>query len=73
MHQVKLFKGLESDYERLEREINAWIRETGARIISVTGNIAPQTKQSENKTGALGPSIYPPSDLLLIVLYETQG
>ncbi len=70
MQQVKLFKGVESEVSVLEAEVNAWIRESGATIISITGNVAPQSNLPDGKGGAIGRSLYPPSDVLLVVLYE---
>ena len=73
MQQVKIFKGVESDLASLEGEVNAWMRESGAAVVSITGNIAPQTVTSESKAGGAGRSYYPPSDVILVVLYETAG
>ena len=70
MQQVKIFKGVESDVSVLEKEVNAWIRQSGAQVISITGNIAPQSQELGKKTGSLGKSAFPPSDIVLIVLYE---
>ena len=64
MQQVKIFEVLENDLQSLEDEINAWLRESGARIISITGNIAPQSATSQPKARPA------PSDVLLVVLYE---
>ena len=64
MQQVKIFECLETEIQSLEDDINAWLRETGARIISITGNIAPQSVSSHPKARPA------PSDVLLIVLYE---
>ncbi len=69
MQQVKIFKGIESDISNLENEINAWLRETGARVVSITGNIAPQTDM-DNASGGMGASRFPPSDVVVILLYE---
>ena len=69
MHQIKIFKAVESDIAAMEREVNNWLRETGVRVINITGNIAPQTIAEEGGAG-LGKSAYPPSDVILIVLYE---
>jgi hypothetical protein len=71
MQQVKLFKGLESEISQLEGEVNAWIRQSGAKVLSLTGNVAPQTVKSGAASGGLGQGAYPPSDLVLILLYET--
>lgn len=73
MQQVKLFKGLESDVAALEGEVNAWIRQSGARVISITGNIAPQSQKAAAASGGLGKSPFSPSDVILIVLYETPS
>ena len=66
MQQVKLFKSVEAEVSTLEKEANAWIRDSGVRVISITGNIAPQS----GNPGGTGKTGYVPSDLFLIVLYE---
>jgi hypothetical protein len=71
MQQVKLFKGVESEVQALENEVNAWIRQSGVHVLSVTGNIAPQSLTADAKGAALGGRGLAPSDVLLIVLYET--
>lgn len=71
MQQVKIFKGIESEIHALESEINAWIRENRARVISITGNIAPQSRRSDADANALGTGGFAASDILLVVLYET--
>ena len=73
MQQVKLFKGLESDVTALEGAVNAWIRQSGARVVSITGNIAPQSQKAAAASGGLGKSPFSPSDVILIVLYETAS
>lgn len=69
MQQIKIFKNVENNVGELEREINAWISQSGAQIISLTGNIAPQSDPSTGG-GGLGNSSFPPSDVVIIVLYE---
>jgi len=70
VQQVKLFKGLESDVEGLEKEINDWLSEAGVKVTNMFGNISPQTVRPEAGTGGgLGRS-YAPSDILIVVLYE---
>ncbi|MGN6134107.1 MAG: hypothetical protein ACTHOU_06370 [Aureliella sp.] len=64
MQKIKLFKSIESELHSLEDEMNAWIAESGARIISVTGNIAPQTGNTQQA------GMFSASDVLVIVLYE---
>jgi hypothetical protein len=70
MQQVKLFKGIESDTATLEAEVNAWIQESGARIISITGNIAPQSEMVGTKDDISVDIRFFPSDILLVILYE---
>lgn len=71
MQRVKLFKGVETDIDKLEEQVNAWIEESGARIISIHGNIAPQSESAgQHKTVGLSASAFASSDVLLVVLYE---
>lgn len=70
MRQVKIFKGIEVELGKLEGDINAWIRQSGAQVISVTGNIAAQTVGSGSSATGLGGSPFPPSDVIIIILYE---
>jgi len=72
MQKVKIFKSLEKDVTRLEMDVNKWIAESGAKIISLDGNIAPQSERTGATTGGMGDSRYPPSDIVLIVLYESE-
>ena len=64
MKQVKLFKALESEWQTLETKINRWIADSGANVIEISGNIAPQSARSHPNAREN------PSDLLLIVTYE---
>jgi hypothetical protein len=70
MQLVRLFTGLENDCEGLTEEINHWIRESGIKILQVHGNIAPQSTNPAHNVEGLA-SGRPPSDLFVIVLYET--
>jgi hypothetical protein len=70
MRQVKIFKGIEVELGKLEAEMNAWIRQSGAQVVSITGNIAAQTTGSGSTASGLGGSPFPPSDVIVIVLYE---
>ena len=69
MQQVKIFKNVENNLGELEQDVNTWISQSGARVISVTGNIAPQSDPS-GASGGLSNSAFPPSDVVIIVLYE---
>ncbi len=64
MQKVKLFKGLESELAELENEVNRWIEQTQARVISISGNIAPQTR-AQSSMGSFGAS-----DVLIVIHYE---
>ena len=70
MQQIKIFKSIESDVSDLERDINAWLKESGARVVNVFGNIAPQTIADPEK--AKGNRAFNPSDILIVLLYETD-
>ena len=72
MQQVKLFKSVESEIANLEKEINAWIRSAGARVLSISGDIAPQTPQRESRGLAMTPASFAASDILVVILYETD-
>jgi hypothetical protein len=72
MQQVKLFKSVENQVDSLEKEINDWLSRSGAKVISISGNIAPQSAKP-NGGGGLGKTSFAPSDVLVIVLYETAN
>lgn len=69
MHQIRIFKSIESDIGELEREINGWLQESGVTVINVFGNIAPQTVNAEG-TGSSGRA-FSPSDIFMVVVYES--
>ena len=50
----------------LEEEINEWLAESGAKVVQMTGNIAPQTPSN---TG-MGGSSFSSSDVLVLIVYE---
>lgn len=65
MQQIKIFKSIESERQELEKEVNRWIRKSGARVLSVTGNITSQ--------GNSGPmSSFSGSDIIIILLVEIE-
>jgi len=67
MQQVKLFKGVDSDLPELERQINRWIRKSGVRVLSISGNLSSQPGASA------GPmSSFAAGDVLIIVHVETE-
>ena len=69
MQKVKLFKGVENELDELESEINSWIEESGAKIVNIFGNIAPQSTKPDAR-GTLG-GAHAPSDVLMVVAYES--
>jgi len=71
MHQIKIFKGLENELPELEAAVNEWLRSNAARIVNIFGNIAPQSG-GEGKQHGLTRSEFPPSDVMLIVVYEQR-
>jgi len=71
MHQIKIFKGLESNLALLEKEVNAWLAESGARVVQMFGNLAAQSGQ-RNETNSLAAYPYVASDVLLVILYEPK-
>jgi hypothetical protein len=71
MQQIKLFKSVEPDVSVLEQEINDWLKESGAKVINMFGNIAPQTPKETSLASTMGRA-FAPSDLLVAILYETE-
>ena len=71
MHQVKFFKGLESNLPALEKEMNTWLSESGVRVHQVFGNLASASgERTEQNSLAAYP--YVASDVLLVVVYEAS-
>ena len=71
MQQIKIFKGIESELTVLEREVNEWLVASGARVVQIFGNLAPQSIPPTAKGSGLSTSEFAPSDALIVVLYET--
>jgi hypothetical protein len=70
MQRIKVFKALETEAEMLERQVNDWLAKSGAKVLQISGNIAPQSEGGGGRTGGLA-NTGGASDVLLIVLYET--
>jgi len=76
MQQIKLFVGREDHTTDLENEVNRWIADSGATILSISGNIAPQSvlhsKAGGSNLSATGTHTrrFAPSDIMIIVTYE---
>lgn len=65
MQQIKIFKGVDTEMPDMEKQINRWMRKSGARVLSITGNIASQASG-----GSAPMNSFAASDILVIVLYE---
>jgi hypothetical protein len=65
MQQVKIFKSVDTEIQDMEKQINRWMRKSGARVLSITGNIASQLHASGGPLNS-----FAASDILVIVLYE---
>ncbi|MEO9590264.1 hypothetical protein, partial [Rhodopirellula bahusiensis] len=68
VQQVKLFKGVDSELPELERQINRWIRKSGARVLSINGNLAPAPAAG---TGPM--NSFAAGDVLIIVHVEIDA
>ena len=72
MHQIKIFKGLETDITFLEKQVNSWLFETQVRVIQMFGNISPQTPPVDTEVTTISKGSFPPSDVFLVVVYERK-
>ena len=72
MQQIKIFKGLENELADLESEVNAWLNDSNARVVHMTGNIAAQTVTPSQRENRIGEG-HVPSDVLVVVVYEPGG
>ncbi len=71
MHRIKLFKGLESEVEHLEKQVNDWADSEGVKILQISSCIAAQSYNPSAKSGSsLQSNISTSSDVLITVLYE---
>jgi hypothetical protein len=75
MQKVRLFHNTEENIANLEKEINAWLAQSGATVVSIQGNIAPQTVVGHTEVSRISYAQegsgrrFAPSDLFVIVLY----
>lgn len=68
MHQIKIFKSVDTELPELERQVNRWIRKTGVRVISINGNLSGSG--GSQPTGPL--SSFAAGDVMIIVHYEVD-
>ncbi len=72
MHQVKIFKGLESALPALEKEMNTWLAESRVKVVQVFGNLAA-TSGDRNEQNSLAAYPYVASDVFMVVVYEVPA
>ncbi len=65
MQQVKIFKSVDTEINEMEHQINRWMRKSGARVLSITGDLSSQPSSSQGPLHS-----FTASDVLVIVLYE---
>jgi hypothetical protein len=76
VQQIKIFKGVEHELANMERDINAWLKSSKAKVTQVFGNIAPQTLQSIGTQPQLlgaergAAKSFGASDILVVMVYE---
>ena len=68
MQQIKIFKSVDTEIPEMERTINRWMRKSGARVLSITGNLSSQPPPP---SGAM--HSFAASDILIIVHYEIDA
>jgi len=75
MQQIRLFRCNDEILLDTQEEINRWLRESGVRVIQITGNVAPPAVVSGAATRGLGGTSgrFAHSDILIAVLYEEAG
>ena len=65
MQQVKIFKAVDTEIAELEHQMNRWMRKSGAKVISITGNLTAQA------SSGIGPmNSFAAGDILIVVLYD---
>jgi hypothetical protein len=70
MQQIKIFHGLETEIDRLERMVNQWLQANpNVRVVQMSGNLAPQSETG--RTGGLV-SGSGASDVFIMLLYELR-
>lgn len=67
MQQVKFFQSVDTELTEMEKQINRWIRKTGVRVLSISGNLA-----ASPKSGSGPMSSFSASQVLIIVHYEVD-
>ena len=68
MQQIKIFKFVDSELAESERQINRWMRKSGAKILAVNGNLAPQPSAGSG----VPMNTFAGSDIMVIIHYEVE-
>jgi hypothetical protein len=69
MHQIRIFKGLESNLPGLEKEVNQWLTESQVKVVQIFGNLAAQSGL-RHEGNSLAAYPYVASDVILVVVFE---
>jgi len=76
MQQIKLFIGREDHTKDLEHEVNQWIASSGVEVLSISGNLSPQTVlpdkvgKSMGDAGSAAGRRFGASDIMVLVTYK---
>ncbi len=72
MQQIRIFRCNDETLLDVQEEINKWLRDSGVRVIQITGNLAAPAVVSQAATRGLGgvAGRFAHSDILMAVLYE---
>lgn len=73
MQQIKIFKGVENELRLLEQQVNQWLADSGAQVVQMFGNMAPQSMPPTAKGAGLSTTEFAPSDVFLVVLYDKKS
>ncbi|KAA1257723.1 hypothetical protein LF1_02120 [Rubripirellula obstinata] len=68
MQQIKIFKGVDTEIPEMERQINRWMRKSGAEIISIQSSLAPQPNKG---TGPM--NSFAGSDIMVVLHYQIDA
>jgi hypothetical protein len=69
VHQIRLFKGVETDIKEMEKEINSWLKDSKARVVHMSSNIAPQSNEPQAFSGPKARQ-FAPSDLFVAIVFD---
>ena len=68
MQQVKIFKGVDTELEDLEKQINRFIRKHGVRVLSISGN---HSAAMDTSGGPM--NTFSGGDVTVIMLFEIES